>query len=598
MANCVELLTISNGIPLIDKDELLCELLNIDYHYVLVLNISPLDELTQKIELVMNKENVEEEKLVNPEDLLVPWYMINTQKDHVLEEIKKLAVHIAKQNSNIKDKVFYSIMFADQSHQHLCWYSVHEHGVVEKDYITELPSPPTNLTISLKTDDNSGSFICLEWSHKDLGYPGEFLIQYRLKGTSNLWERKKIKETHTSISYNIGTRMEFRVATSSCIGRSDFSDIVNTDSLFSSDDWQVQEEENFQTITRKRRAESIESDESTPPVSPAKKIIFQQPIESTDQRFAQSLVKKCSKIGSCNRIEHYLVPLTNLTGNETVERFAFGETNQLKERKTILLMGMTGSRKIDLINAMINFIFNVELTDGFRFQLIAEQLAGQSSSTIRRNRIYEINYHDGFRIPYSLVIIDTSGFNKKFFEEYPNIYELDMIGIVVKPCLSHLTSLQLEGFNSLLSIFGNDVKENIQFMLTFCDVPNPTTLNAIASTGLPFPKDAETGEPLHCKFNSYGFFRHFIRDSKGDCIGWKNFVDFFSTLSSMKTKSLSLSREVVEERSKLELAQNEVDSMDENNSEMIQRECIARCVQRLKDIALHPIPHYSRRCTI
>ena len=68
-------------------------------------------------------------------------------------------------------------------------------------------------------------------------------------------------------------------------------------------------------------------------------------------------------------------------------------------------MGVTGSGKTTLINAMINYVFNIQRDDPFRFQLIQKR-------PTKKNRIavYDIYHHEDFNIPFSLTIVDTPSF--------------------------------------------------------------------------------------------------------------------------------------------------------------------------------------------
>ncbi len=59
-------------------------------------------------------------------------------------------------------------------------------------------------------------------------------------------------------------------------------------------------------------------------------------------------------------------------------------------------MGATGSGKTTLINGMINFIFNVQWEDTFRFQLIQEQTAGRSQVDSQTSRITAYDIHASF----------------------------------------------------------------------------------------------------------------------------------------------------------------------------------------------------------
>jgi hypothetical protein len=97
-----------------------------------------------------------------------------------------------------------------------------------------------------------------------------------------------------------------------------------------------------------------------------------------------------------------------------VKRFSFGEpdTSTNRKRKTILLMGATGSGKTTMINAMINYVLGVEWDDPFRFLLVDEQVIGASQAHSQTQEVtaYDIHYTKGFRIPFSLTIVDTPGF--------------------------------------------------------------------------------------------------------------------------------------------------------------------------------------------
>jgi hypothetical protein len=122
-----------------------------------------------------------------------------------------------------------------------------------------------------------------------------------------------------------------------------------------------------------------------------------------------------------------------------------------------------------------------------------------------------------------------------------------------------LTATQQYIFDSILSIFGQDIKDNIRLMVTFADNAEPPVLGAVKEAGIPSPMDPATGLPLHHKFNSSIFFA----TNKGDRqsnefnrtyfdLAVEGFDKFFNDLSRMEAKSLTLTREVLEERKRLE----------------------------------------------
>jgi hypothetical protein len=122
-----------------------------------------------------------------------------------------------------------------------------------------------------------------------------------------------------------------------------------------------------------------------------------------------------------------------------------------------------------------------------------------------------------------------------------------------------LTATQQYIFDSILSIFGQDIKDNIRLMVTFADNAEPPVLGAVKEAGIPSPMDPATGLPLHHKFNNSIFFT----SNKGDRqtnefnrtyfeMAVEGFDKFFNDLSVMEAKSLTLTREVLEERKRLE----------------------------------------------
>ena len=121
-------------------------------------------------------------------------------------------------------------------------------------------------------------------------------------------------------------------------------------------------------------------------------------------RFAEKMAKRCEKVGSENGLDLYAVPLTkSLDG--MAEIFSFGEVGQSKQQKTIMLVGVTDTAvKSRLINGMINYIFNVDWLDSFRFQLISEETDEAINVPVKK---YHIHQTEGLKIPYSLTIIDT-----------------------------------------------------------------------------------------------------------------------------------------------------------------------------------------------
>ncbi|KAI9524158.1 hypothetical protein NQZ68_019421 [Dissostichus eleginoides] len=248
-----------------------------------------------------------------------------------------------------------------------------------------------------------------------------------------------------------------------------------------------------------------------------------------------------------------------------------------------MVLGATGAGKSTLINGMINYILGVEWKDAYRFKLVDEdQSKTQAESQTSEVTVYEINHQEGFKIPSSLTIVDTPGFgdtrgiqrDKEITEQLRNLFssehgvsEIDAVCFVVQASSVRLTPSQKYVFDSVLSIFGKDVAENIQVLVTFADGQCPPVLEAIKASGVPCPQ-TQDGLPVHFKFNNSALFAQnqssaAAADSSGEeedggfdqmfwKMGAKSMKRFFVALNKITTISLTMTKEVLRERKQLE----------------------------------------------
>ncbi|XP_078121241.1 uncharacterized protein LOC144527189 [Sander vitreus] len=279
----------------------------------------------------------------------------------------------------------------------------------------------------------------------------------------------------------------------------------------------------------------------------------------------------------------YKVPLTEEQINvDGCKQFCFGKES-IKTNRTIMVFGATGAGKSTLINGMINYILGVKWDDSYRFKLVDEgQLKSQAESQTSEVTVYKINHQEGFKINYSLTIVDTPGFgdtrgierDQMITEQLRNLFsadcgvsEIDAVCFVAQAALARLTPSQKCVFDSVLSIFGKDVAENIRVLVTFADGQQPPVLEAINASGVPCPKTKD-GLPVHFKFNNSALFadnKSSAADSmSGDdeddgCfdqmfwdMGTKSMKRFFVALDIVDTKGLTMTKEVLRERERLE----------------------------------------------
>nr|XP_028606201.1 uncharacterized protein LOC114607292 [Podarcis muralis]XP_028606202.1 uncharacterized protein LOC114607292 [Podarcis muralis]XP_028606203.1 uncharacterized protein LOC114607292 [Podarcis muralis]XP_028606204.1 uncharacterized protein LOC114607292 [Podarcis muralis]XP_028606206.1 uncharacterized protein LOC114607292 [Podarcis muralis] len=261
--------------------------------------------------------------------------------------------------------------------------------------------------------------------------------------------------------------------------------------------------------------------------------------------------------------------------SETSPKYHLGKENLQIANKVIMMIGASGSGKTTLINGMINYILGVQWGDEFRFKLIHEMTGrNQAESQTYEVTAYVVNYQEGLKIPCSLTFVDTPGFGdtrgieqdkklvekiREFFSIPGGIDHIDCVCFVVKASTNRLTAAEKYIFDSVLSIFGKDIKENIQFLITFADSQTPLVLEAIKTADVPCAKDGK-GNPVHFKFNNSALFaNNVVGDGESpnfDEMFWNmgmiSMKTYFDSLSKLNTRSLSLTKEVLRERKELE----------------------------------------------
>ena len=262
--------------------------------------------------------------------------------------------------------------------------------------------------------------------------------------------------------------------------------------------------------------------------------------------------------------------------SDTLHKVSIGQPRRDVKEKVLMVLGATGAGKSTLINGMINYIFGVQWKDRFRFKLISEIGTSQAVSQTSKITAYTIYCMDGSKIDYNLTIIDTPGFGdtsglerdkqitkqiKDFFsvKGRNGISHLDGIGFVTQSALSRLTPTQQYIFDSILSIFGKNVAENIFVMVTFADGQYPPVMSAIEAANIP-----QSG---FFKFNNSAIFADVTQEKSTneddeeeednfDQMFWKmgvsSFKKFFTTFKKAETVSLTMTKDVLQVRECLE----------------------------------------------
>lgn len=242
-----------------------------------------------------------------------------------------------------------------------------------------------------------------------------------------------------------------------------------------------------------------------------------------------------------------------------------------KETKVLLILGATGSGKTTLINGIINYYYGVRIEDDFRLLLINDETSqSQAHSQTSNITAYHIAFHPKSQIPFNLIVIDTPGYGdtrgieqdryitsqiKRFFDKDGSINHLSAVAFVVPASEARLTPTQRYIFTAILEIFGKDISSNIVVMATFADAHDVQVLGALKEFKVPFE---------HCfKFNNCVFNkakRASVTVTENQelfyrmywIMAYESFKNFFNFFQRMEAKSLTLTRQVLDERKQLE----------------------------------------------
>ncbi|KAK7159733.1 hypothetical protein R3I94_005923 [Phoxinus phoxinus] len=303
-------------------------------------------------------------------------------------------------------------------------------------------------------------------------------------------------------------------------------------------------------------------------------------------------LNQSSRIKRANPSIHTLTLHKKMAENVSFNQYVFGRKVEDVKNKVILLLGSTGAGKTTLVNVMVNYILGVKWQDSYRFKLIHEVTnRSQAESQTYNVSSFELYNQAGFQVPYSLTIVDTPGFGdtrgiahdkliteqvKSFLCSPLGIDHIDAVCFVVQASLARLSANQKYIFDSILSIFGKDIAENIIILVTFADGKNIPVLEAIKAADLPCQKNKK-GQPTHFKFNNSALYadknvqepRKTDNNSDEDDDDEENDLDmckqvwtttfkqmkaFFKTLGAIESKDLTQTRKVLEERERLEKA--------------------------------------------
>ncbi|XP_067234824.1 uncharacterized protein [Chanodichthys erythropterus] len=282
------------------------------------------------------------------------------------------------------------------------------------------------------------------------------------------------------------------------------------------------------------------------------------------------LIKKSNLIEDGNPARYRLQTSSdNLNQYKLYRKMTFGERDKNKPHKTILMVGETGTGKTTLINVMINYMLGVQREDKVWFEITDDQSDRTSvHSQTSRITVYEFYLQES---PTDLTIIDTPGYgdtqsievDKKIAESLfslsesaEGIHRIDAVCLVINAIHNRLSDRQIYIFDSVQSLFGRDIAENIVLLFTHSRGAIPkNVLTAVEKNKIKCAVNDEN-QPVYflfdnCQSDADDEEYQMIQEHSWN-LSFRGMAGLFSFFNNIKPKTLRMTQDVLQNRKKLE----------------------------------------------
>ncbi|ETO32881.1 hypothetical protein RFI_04239 [Reticulomyxa filosa] len=232
-------------------------------------------------------------------------------------------------------------------------------------------------------------------------------------------------------------------------------------------------------------------------------------------------------------------------------------SNNGRNIRRIMVIGETGSGKTTMLNSMMNYLFDVQFEDKFRYKLIFDEKNAKKSDQSQSQTAYVTPYF--IELPKDKFDYDLNKITGDIKEYLESIESIHIVCFVIRASNGRLAVSQKYVFDCILKLFAQNIAENIFILFTFADGNKPVALSAVIDYNVKFAK--------YFKLNNSAFYNGFETDSKDNTLedidqeftsmfwklGMKSFEQLFIEVSRISPKSLTLTKEVLKERQALEV---------------------------------------------